>query len=546
MKTHRTRNLLATLALTTGAWLLAPGLQAATPTWDGTTDMNWTQPDSTSWTGGTYSSGDTAIFNGAGQGTVNVQAGGVTPGAMSISSGNYTFTGGSIGGSFYLDLTSTGTTRFAGTNTFVGTYHSLPVSVISKPSWSSNVIEIANANSLGSGAILCSGYGTTTLKNTSGGLLTLPNRWGGDWWLNSGSGAVDGSDMEMSGQITVPGGGGNSFGITVKGASQTLTLSGNITCGLGLTGPGTVNLTSTSTAGITSYGLGLYGQGTAGTGVKCLLANDLVSADTYFGTPASSSYGLVSIQATGGARTLGGPVRFYPYSQTVQFTGSNKLTFTGNVAATYNPNGSGLTLEVTDPAGVTQFNGNWTIGSCPIKKTGPGTLVVNGTMSGSNGVQINAGTLSGTGTLPSVAVSIANGATVAPGNSAGTLTVPGSLTLNNTTNLAYELGDSLVVGASDKIVTTSLTLDGVLNISALTGFGIPAGAGFARYSLISYNALTANNGLALGTNPGGPFNYILGYTAGVGAGAGDVFLMIPEPASILLVGAGLLLARRRR
>ena len=42
----------------------------AAVTWDGSTNMNWTQPDATSWSGGTYASGDDASFLGAGAGAV--------------------------------------------------------------------------------------------------------------------------------------------------------------------------------------------------------------------------------------------------------------------------------------------------------------------------------------------------------------------------------------------------------------------------------------------------------------------------------------------
>lgn len=63
---------------------------AATVTWGGG-DMTWTQPDSDSWSGVTYVSGDTANFAGAGTGTVTVDAGGVTPGAVNLTSGTYAF-----------------------------------------------------------------------------------------------------------------------------------------------------------------------------------------------------------------------------------------------------------------------------------------------------------------------------------------------------------------------------------------------------------------------------------------------------------------------
>jgi hypothetical protein len=41
------------------------GHAQATVTWDGVTHSTWTQPDSTTWSGATYQSGDTAVFAGA-------------------------------------------------------------------------------------------------------------------------------------------------------------------------------------------------------------------------------------------------------------------------------------------------------------------------------------------------------------------------------------------------------------------------------------------------------------------------------------------------
>ena len=69
----------------------------AAVTWDASGDNNWTAgTDTTSWSGGTYTSGDDVIFDGSGTGTVNVDGGGVNPGNVSLSAGTYTFTGGDV------------------------------------------------------------------------------------------------------------------------------------------------------------------------------------------------------------------------------------------------------------------------------------------------------------------------------------------------------------------------------------------------------------------------------------------------------------------
>ena len=92
----------------------------ATVTWDGSGDMNWTQPDNTSWSGDTYNSGDHAQFLGGGAGTVSI-TGTVTPGSVLVNSGaNYTFSGGSIGGSASLTKSGTGLLVLSAANTYNG------------------------------------------------------------------------------------------------------------------------------------------------------------------------------------------------------------------------------------------------------------------------------------------------------------------------------------------------------------------------------------------------------------------------------------------
>ena len=103
------------------AGLLAIGeaSHAATVTWDGSSDMNWTEPDSTSWGADTYAAGDTAHFFDTGAGTVNVA--GVAPGGILVdSTANYVFSGGAIGGAGALTKDGSGTLTLSGANTYSG------------------------------------------------------------------------------------------------------------------------------------------------------------------------------------------------------------------------------------------------------------------------------------------------------------------------------------------------------------------------------------------------------------------------------------------
>ncbi len=96
-------------------------------------------------------------------------------------------------------------------------------------------------------------------------------------------------------------------------------------------------------------------------------------------------------------------------------------------------------------------------------------------------------------------MAIADGGILAPGDTVGTLTV-GSISLSNASLLNYELGTPGVIGSgvNDLIsVSGDLTLDGILNTTALTGFG-PGG-----YRLFDFGGALTDNTLDIGTVPSG-------------------------------------------
>ena len=99
-------------------------------------------------------------------------------------------------------------------------------------------------------------------------------------------------------------------------------------------------------------------------------------------------------------------------------------------------------------------------------------------------------------------MTVANGGILAPGDSpgaAGTFTV-GSLSLGNASLLNYDLGTPGVIGSQVNdltIVRGNLTLDGILNTTALGGFGPGA------YRLFNYGGALTDNTLDIGTVPAG-------------------------------------------
>src|SRR5690606_9393066 len=95
-------------------------------------------------------------------------------------------------------------------------------------------------------------------------------------------------------------------------------------------------------------------------------------------------------------------------------------------------------------------------------------------------------------------VDVLDGAILAPGESAGTLTVGGNLSLAGGSILAYEFGQAGVEGGAlnDLVnVDGDLVLDGTINVS--TSAGGTFGPGI--YRVFNYGGALTDNGLELGS-----------------------------------------------
>ncbi|WP_253252537.1 autotransporter outer membrane beta-barrel domain-containing protein [Variovorax boronicumulans] len=159
-----------------------------------------------------------------------------------------------------------------------------------------------------------------------------------------------------------------------------------------------------------------------------------------------------------------------------------------------------------------------------------GTLAVNGSVAGN--VQVNGGgTLAGTGTVAGN-VAVASGATLSPGNSPGTLTIGGDLTLGSGSTTVFELGQSGAVGGvSNDLVNVggNLTLGGTLRATA-------SSAGW--YRLFDYgvgNPAATISGSFGGTNVTG--------TSGFTAASHQISTTVPGPGvpgqvNLSVLGAG--------
>jgi fibronectin-binding autotransporter adhesin len=135
-----------------------------------------------------------------------------------------------------------------------------------------------------------------------------------------------------------------------------------------------------------------------------------------------------------------------------------------------------------------------------------GTLLANspsGSATGTGTVIVSGGTLGGTGTILGP-VTLLSGS-IAPGTSAGTLTIANNVVLNPASMLAFELsgsdqGSTVGGGVNDLIDgVINLTLDGTLSVSAIDSFTTAIAGN--KWRLLNYSGTLTNNTLDLGSMP---------------------------------------------
>lgn len=334
-----------------------------------------------------------------------------------------------------------------------------------------------------------------------GGSATINNRAGGTLQLTSAGvvrGAVVNNDV---GAIISLGGGASLDNTAIANAGQ-ISFSGGARLG---------NATLATSAGGSITVTGFVAGGTAAlsfTGNGKLDISGLSSAGFAVGSLASAS---ATSEIILGAKGL-------------SIGGSNaSTTFAGTIS------GAGGSLTKTGTGILTLTGSNSYTGATTVNG---GTLVVNGAITASSGLTVAAGaTIGGSGQLPSLTV---NG-TLSPGNSPGTLTVNGNLTLGAGSVYVAEVQGAV----SDRInVTGTAALAGTLRIVPLGGayvFGSP-------YTLLS--AQGGRTGSFGSVDTTGSFGD--GVTTGVAYTATDVQLtltpkplapIVADPAPIAAVAA---------
>ncbi|WP_332119523.1 autotransporter domain-containing protein [Azorhizobium caulinodans] len=313
----------------------------------------------------------------------------------------------------------------------------------------------------------------------------------------------------------------------ITGSGQVIVLSGTTV----LTGENTYTGTTTITAGTLQIGNG----GTSGS-----IAGDVANNGTLAFNRSDAVAYAGAISGTGSLTQAG--------TGTLTLTAANAYTGGTTISAgTLQIGNGGTTGSIAgnvSNVGRLVFNrsdaltyGGVISGSGSLTQAGPGTLTLTETNTYTGGTSVQAGGLAvngsiagnvtlATGTTLSGSGSIAGNVSVNGGTLSGTQAAPltmGSLTLASASNVNVTLGAPSANPAFN--VLGNLTLDGTLNVTADTGFGMGV------YRLFNYGGALTDNGLDVAS--------VSGLAATVQtAVAGQVNLLVTDPGQTILFWNG--------
>jgi rhamnogalacturonan endolyase len=431
---------------------------SATPGSVVTSGLAWTGAASTAWdttttnwfngvTAVAYADGNNVSFNDSPVSTNVVITSVVNPGSVTFANAavNYAVSGAGISGTTSLVKTNAGNVTLASTNSYTGgTFVNGGGLVFSNGAAipangtltlnSTGAVAVTSASSLPN--VLVNGTNSITGNGNSGTAIAALNDAGTLTLFVSGGSAV----FDLTGAMT---GSGN----LVLGSSP-MTLRFNSTAGDGNaifnfgTGTAVANVRNTGTTAIALGGL------TGGTGTQ--LQGD------------NSSGGKNMTYTIGGANA------------NTEFAGVIKDGTVGTVALV--KTGSGV-LTLT---GTNTYSAGTTISG--------GMLLVNnatGSGSGAGSVTVaSGGTLGGTGTI-SGAVIVNSGATFAPGNPLGTMTISNNLTVSAGSTTFAQVQHSPLTNDATKVSGT-LTEGGTLNVTNIGATAFTAGDSFKLFNAAGF------------------------------------------------------------
>ncbi len=386
-------------------------------------------------------------------------------------------------------------------------------------------LTVGNDQALGLGNLTVGGASTLTASNA----VTLGNAIA----LNASLTVAGDNDLTLNSLISGP-------GQLVKTGTGTLTL-GNAnpdhTGGIALSG-GTLAFDNATSLG--SGALVANGTATLQNNRPVLLQN-AISVNGELTMQTSRSLELAgSLSGSGKLIKTGADELFLSisntYSGAIEIEQGHVTTFANNALGT--PGSvklaAGTVLNLTANAQIGALSGSGTtsvtnllqlggtnadstyagalMGSGLVEKVGTGTLELSGNSSLNGPVTVKAGTLKVSGALNNSGVTVQSGGTVSGGGAInGTLTVAnggtlagsggqkltaGAIVLSQNSNINVALGSPVAGNTALFDATSSLTLDGVLNITDASGFGTGV------YRLFDYSGSFVNNILDYGTLPG--------------------------------------------
>jgi fibronectin-binding autotransporter adhesin len=433
--------------------------------WVGGGDGIWSNPDNDADWDTPYADGNVVEFTAGAGGAVAVDGDGVSPASILVdSTGDYTFSGGAIGGAGALTKAGAGILTLTGVNTFTGD--------ITINSGELHASYTAATGALGDGTYNGNIYiaaGATLLIGRD------PQELGG---VISGGGNVeyiDGSRLTLSGENTYS-------GKTVFTAINKSTVSLTVSSFNSING-GNPPLTSSSLGRPTTTENGII---SIGAGTRALNASlDYVGAGETTDRQLSFSFNnggsKQSIIANGS-----GPIRFttgFDINWGPSSVGGITLTGAGDgeVAGGLTGDAFGGYLD-KDGEGIWTLGGTNNVDSVTIKN---GDLLVTGSLTGRNTITVNAaGTLGGTGTISgtnTVSGTVSPGTNTVSGSASGTLTFEHDLIFTDGSTYALDGGDLVsVTGELALNDNWTLTLgDNLKNGGSITVFSYGSLAGGA-------------------------------------------------------------------
>ena len=463
------------------------GSLPASLVWQGTNGNNW-DLTTINWLNGNaadkFFNVDSVLFDDTStNGTVTITTA-VQPGTVVVNNNvlPYVFSGSPIAGSASLIKNGSGTLTIGSSNSFTG-------GAIINNGTVLFANDTANSGGLSVGTITLNG-GTLTMfdsaatANTAAWNLFVPSSSFGT--LNTDS------RCNLSGSLT----GGGTLNFNVTGTQTSLV-------GDWSAFNGTINVTGGGEFRVLNFAG--YPNATIN------LSNNVTADFQGIVDPNGTTLAIGQLSGVASSKLLGGTA-----------TNGEVLTWSiggNNIDATF---AGQIGEQDTNATTAIQKigSGKWTLTASNFYNGGTlvsaGALIANnssGSATGSGDVEVASGaTLGGTGAIAG-SISIDGGATFAPGNPTGTLSIGGDLNFDSAANLQFALGSS----SSSATVAGNLSLAGNLDISSAPGFGS------GTYTLFTYSGALNLSGFAIASAPAG-YNYSISTNT-----PGQVNLIVTQP-----------------